>query len=107
MDHPDDQKIVLDEAKRLKLNVEEVVGMEHIRAKLKENKSQRNAEAGTPNKSGKSGGVSQGDVEYWIDKKDADGNYLSPDDIDLYEKVSNARVAREQSSGMFQPIRGS
>lgn len=103
--HPDDQQIVQDEANRLKLPLTDVLKMEHIKSILSKNSIQREADAGTPDKKGKSGNSSQGDVEYWIDKVDENGNYANPDDLELYEKVSNARMLREEKAGMFEPIR--
>lgn len=90
--HPDDQKIVTDEAKRLSLPVEEVAGMEHIKAKITANKDQRTAIAGMPKGGGKAGGNTQQDVEYWIAKGEL------PDSQELAEKVIEAKIAKEKSS---------
>jgi hypothetical protein len=103
--HPDDQKIVLAEAKRLNLSVEEIVGMEHIKAKLKTASEQREAEAGMPDGKGKPSGTNKSSVEYWVDKKNPDGTYKTPDDPELATKVIDARVHKEEVSSMFDEIR--
>jgi hypothetical protein len=106
--HPDDQKIIQDEADRLKLPLTDVLQMEHIKSRLKTNNDKRVADSGTPGTPGKSGGTSQGDVDYWLDKKktDKEGNEVfdNPDDLELFEKVSNARMTREKNKSMFEPI---
>lgn len=99
--HPDDRKVVLDEAKRLNLPIEEVLGMDHIKGKLKESKTQREAEAGMPDGGhGKSAG-NKGSVDYWVNKKDKDGNYETPTDTTLANQVIEARMRSEQSKNMF------
>lgn len=99
--HPDDQKIVQDEAKRLKLPLTDVLGMEHIQSKLKNSATQREAEAGMPDSTGKSGGANKSSVEYWINKKNKDGSYATPTDLELAEKVIDARIKKEQNQSMF------
>jgi len=99
--HSDDVKIVLTEAKRLKLPVEEVAGMEHIKAKLKTAKEQREAESGMPTGSGKPSGTTKNSVEHWVDKKNSDGSYATPDDLELAEKVIDARIKKDNASNQF------
>lgn len=104
--HPDDQKIIQDEAKRLNLPLTDILGMEHIKSKLKESKSQREAEDGMPSGSGKgSGGVAKNSVEYWVNRKNPDGTYQTPEDTELAGKVIAARIKSEESKSMFEPIR--
>lgn len=91
----DDQKIVLDEAKRLKLSVEEVVQMEHIKNKLKDSKDQREAQDGMPKSKGKAGSATTQDIDYYLAKG------TTPDDLELAEKVINARMKREQNANKF------
>jgi hypothetical protein len=103
--HPDDMKIVMGEAERLKMPVSEVLGMEHIKSKLKTAKEQREAEAGMPEGGhGKSSGA-KGSVDYWVNKttKDKDGNivYDNPSDPELHNKVIEARV---KSSSVNKPF---
>jgi len=93
--HPDDQKVVQDEAVRLKLPLTDVLQMDHIKGKLKNNNDQREAESGMPKGKGKSGQSSQQDVDYWLAKGE------TPEDLDLAEKVINARLKKENDSGMF------
>lgn len=91
----EDQKIVQDEAKRLKLPLTEVLQMEHIKGKLKDAKDQRESQDGAPKGKGKSGGSNQTDVDYWLAKGE------TPTDLELAEKVINARMKKEESKGMF------
>ena len=91
IDNPDDIKIVQDEASRLKLPLTDVLGMEHIQSKLRTNKEEREAKAGMPKGSGRSGGSSQHDVDYWLAKGE------TPDDQELAEKVVDARITKEKN----------
>lgn len=101
--HPDDRKIVMDESKRLNLPIEEVLGMEHIKGKLKDSKNQREAESGMPEGgSGKSSGNKS--VDYYVNKKDKNGNYESvPPElgVEFANKVIDARVKQEKVGNMF------
>lgn len=99
--HPDDRKLVLDEANRLKLPIEEVLGMAHIKAKLVDAKTQREAESGMPQGKGKTGGGSKASVEHWIDATNPDGTYKTPPDPELHQQVIDARLKREQKRAMF------
>lgn len=104
--HPDDQKIVQDEAARLKLPLTDVLGMEHIKSKLKDSKDQRDAEDGMPDGSGTPSGKTRSTVDYWVDKTDKDGNYLSPtSDPELHAKVIEARMKKQDGSKMFDDPR--
>lgn len=106
VEHPDDKKIVYDEAKRLNLPLTDVLGMEHIKSKLKSSKTQREAESGMPSGGGKGGsGATKNTVEYWIDKRNADGTYQTPEDVELANKVISARMKSESNKSMFEPIR--
>lgn len=91
----DDQKMVQDEATRLKLPLTDVLGMEHIVSKLKTSKDTREAQAGMPKGRGKAGGQSQNDVDYHLAKG------TTPDDVELAEKVINARMKKESNSNKF------
>lgn len=100
--HPDDQKIVQDEAARLKLPLTDVLQMEHIKGKLTASKDQREAMAGMPKGQGRGGNKAQNDVDYWLAKPPkADGTYETPSDLDLAEKVINARIQKDQNANMF------
>lgn len=99
--NPDDIKTVLNEAKRLKLPIEEVVSMEHIQAKLKTAKAQREAEDGMPSGKGKTSGSNKTTVDYWVDKKKADGTFDTPDDLELAQKVIDARLKQHAKQNMF------
>ena len=97
-DHPDDQKIVMDEAKRLNLPIDEVATMEHIKTRLTANKDEREAKAGMPRGSNRSGGSTPQDVEYHLAKG------TTPDDQELAEKVVEARMKREEQRGKFSDM---
>jgi len=101
--HPDDREAVMEEAKRLNLPLTDVLGMEHIKAKLKDNKAQREAEENTPSGRGTSRGKGnfKDSVDYWIDRKNKDGSYQTPADLELAEKVIQARIAKQEKAGMF------
>jgi len=99
--HPDDQKIVQDEANRLNLPLTDVLGMEHIKTKLKSAQLQREAEIGMPSGSGKSSGSAKNSVDYWIDRKKADGSYDTPPDIALANQVIDARMKRDVEGNKF------
>ncbi len=102
--HPDDRKVVMEEAKRLQLPIEEVLGMEHIKGRLKDAKNQREAEGGMPEGgSGKTSG-NKTSVDYWVDKKDKDGNYITPDDTKLANEVIDARLKQTSENNMFSDV---
>ena len=98
VDHPDDQKVVMDEANRLKLPLNDVLAMEHIKASLETQRQQRTAQDGTPNGSGRKGETNRGDVEYYIDNPNE-----VPDDLDLHNKVIEAKMKREENATKFSP----
>ena len=91
----DDQKMVMDEAERLKLPLTDILAMKHIKAQLKDAKDQRSAEDGSPKGKGKSGGSGQQDVDYYLAKG------TTPSDPDLANKVINARMQKETNSSKF------
>src|SRR3990167_3024526 len=68
INHPDDQKIVQDEAERLRLPLTDVLGMEHIKFRLQVNKEERLAKEGMPRGAGRTGVTTQHDVDYWVQK---------------------------------------
>ena len=95
VNHPDDQKIVQDEASRLKLPLTDILGMAHIQSQLETNKTQREAQAGMIKGKGSAGGSGQQDVDYWLAKGE------TPDDQELAEKVIAAKIKKEQSGNKF------
>lgn len=95
IDNPDDIKIVQEEAERLKLPLTDVLGMEHMKSKLKANKEDREAKDAIPKGGRRSGGDSKQEVDYWIAKGGL------PPDQELAEKVVNARMGKEKSKNTF------
>lgn len=100
IDHPDDQKMVQDEANRLKLPLTEVRQMEHVKGRLQASKDQREALSGTPKGTGRSGGKTQHDVDYWLNK---DGDER-PSDPELAVKVLKAKMAKEKSANQYSDV---
>ena len=94
--NPDDQKTIIDEAKRLKLNAAEVAEMPHIKAKLEAAQKQRAAQDGMPNGSGRKGGNTRSDVEFYLENPDQ-----TPTDPELAYKVIDAKMKRETSQNKF------
>ena len=94
--HPDDQKIVMDEANRLKLPLTDVLQMDHIKNRLASNNDARVSQDGMPKGKGRKGGASKGDVEYYLQHPDE-----VPEDLELHNKVIDARLKKESSSNMF------
>jgi type I site-specific restriction endonuclease len=91
---PDAQKLVLDEAKRLKLPVEEILTMDYMKSKLKVLKDTKEAAEGMPKGRGQ-----QGQAQNNIDVHLAKGT--TPTDLAEAEKVINARMAKEKSVSKF------
>ena len=96
---PADQKLVLEEANRLKMPVTEVLNMEHMKARLEAQQNQRTAENGTPSGSGRKGGAGKGDVDYYLANPD-----LVPPDLKLHNEVIDARIKRETENNMFSQV---
>ena len=90
--HPDDQKVVQDEANRLKLSITDVLEMEHIKSRLQGQKDEREAKAGMPKGTSRSGGNTPQDVEYHLAKG------TTPDDQELAEKVVEARIGKQKQN---------
>jgi hypothetical protein len=93
--HPDDQKLVQDEAMRLKLPLTDVLAFDHIKSKLTANKDQREAQEGMPKGKGSASGKTQNDVDYWLAKGE------TPDDLELAGKVIEARIKKETTGNRF------
>jgi|TARA_R100000049_G_C1950050_1_gene97214 hypothetical protein len=99
----DDQAMVIKEATRLKMSVEEVMGEDHIKSRLKKLATQRDAEAGMPDESGKPSGGVKGSVDYWMDKKVSPNSeeLALPKDRKLKLEVINARMDKERRKREF------
>jgi hypothetical protein len=94
--HPDDQKIVQDEAARLKLPLTDILAMAHIKSKLETLKDQRESMDGQKGLGrGKGSGNTKGDVDYWLAKGE------TPDDQELAQKVIAARIKKETDGNKF------
>lgn len=99
VDHPDDQKLVMEEAGRLKMPLTDVLNMEHIKARLTANQNQRTAENGSPTGNGRKGGAGKGDVDYYLAHPDE-----VPSDLKLHNEVIDARIKRETEDSMFSKV---
>ena len=98
---PDDKKLIKDEMARLKLPAGDILDMKHIKAQLKDAKDQREAESGMPEGGNSKAGGNKGSVDYWIDRKDKDGNYITPSDTKLANEVIDARLKADKENNMF------
>jgi len=94
--HPDDQKVVMDEAARLKLPLTDVLRMEHIQAKLKTARDTRESQDGMPKGSGRTTGNTKADVEYYLEHPEE-----APEDPALAYKVIDAKMKRETDANKF------
>jgi len=96
----DDQKLVLDEAERLKLPLTDILNMQHIKTQLKDAHDQREAKSGSPKGKGKAGSTGQHDVDHHLAKG------TTPEDVEEAKKVIDARMKSDKSSGHYddQPI---
>ena len=99
VDHPDDQKLVMEEAGRLKMPLTDVLNMDHIKSRLTANSNQRTAENGSPTGSGRKGGAGKGDVDYYLAHPDE-----VPADLKLHNEVIDARIKRETENSMFSNV---
>lgn len=99
VEHPDDQKIVMEEAARLRLPLTDVLQMEHIKTRLQSNADTRNAQNGMPSGGKRTGAVTQQDVEYWVAKGE-----VPLHDQALAEKVVEAKMSRESQKNKFSEV---
>ena len=100
--NPDDQKMVQDEAERLKMPLTDILSMDHIKSRLELAKDQREAQAGMPKGRGSGSSKTQQDVDYWLAKpQKSDGTYETPDDFELANKVIEARINKEKQTNKF------
>ena len=88
--HPEDQKLVKDEAERLSLPLTDVLQMAHIKTQLQTNREQREAEEGLPVGQGRTGGKGK-DVDYYINNPDK-----IPPTQEMSEKVLDEKMKREK-----------
>lgn len=99
INYPDDQKIVMDEANRLKLPLTDVLQMDHIKSRLAQNNDARIAQDGMPKGSGRKGGASKSSVDYYLAHPDE-----TPDDLELHNKVIDAKLKKETNDSMFSSV---
>ena len=106
VDNKEDQDWLLKESKEIKKPVEDLLSKPYYQSELKTRVTQREAEAGMPegSGSGKGAGGAKNTVEYWLNKKNKDGTYVTPDDLKLAEKVINAREARDAEGNKFSDV---
>lgn len=96
IEHPDDQKFIIDTAKRLKIDVTEVINDEFIQGKLKANREAREAREGLPSGTRRGNGVGRNDVEYYLANPDQ-----RPTDQATAEKVLSAKQAQVANANRF------
>lgn len=95
----DDQKMVLNEANRLKLPLTDVLAMEHVKTNLKANADQRESQANTPKGSGRSGKATPADVDYYLEHPDE-----VPPSQELHEKVIEAKMNKIKNDSKFSDV---
>jgi hypothetical protein len=93
--HPDDQKIVVDEAKRIKLPLTDILQLDYIKSKLENNKTEREVAQAMPRGGNGASGNTQNDVDYWLKKGGL------PKDQELAAKVVEARMKGDKSKMKF------
>lgn len=81
--------------------LKDVLNMKYVQEELKNISDQSEAEAGMPEGKGKGSGGTKDSVEYWVNKTNADGTYATPPDMELANKVIDARVAQQGSDNKF------
>lgn len=96
--HPDDQKVILDEAARLKLPLTDILQMEHIKSKLTTQRDTRAAQDGMPSGTGRKGAV-KGDVDYYLAHPDE-----VPEDLELHNKVIDAKLKKIEGANKFSDV---
>lgn len=103
VDSKEDQDWLLKESNELKKPIEDLLSKPYYQSELKTRKTQRSAEAGMPDGSGKSTGGVKSSVDYWVDKKDPKNpeTYLNPPDPKLAREVIKARMERERERSEF------
>jgi hypothetical protein len=91
-----DQDWLLKESQELNKPVEDLLSKPYYQSELKSRKTQREAEDGMPDGSGKSSGGAKNDLDYWIDKTNPKNpeEYLLPKQHDLKVKVIKARLEK-------------
>jgi hypothetical protein len=97
--HPDDQQAIIEEASRLQLPLTDILGMEHMQAKLKGAQTEREAKAGMPKGSNRSGQATRDDVDYYLQNPDK-----VPDNLELHNKVIDARMKKIEDSSRFSDV---
>ena len=96
--HPDDQKLVMDEANRLKLPLNDIANMEHVKARLADASSKRDTQAGMPNRTGRTGGTVGKDVQFFLENPDQ-----VPSDSEMHNKVIDARMKQVDNTNKWGP----
>jgi hypothetical protein len=93
---PEDIEYIKKEAKDTGKSVPEIMKFNYVKETLQLNKQQREAKAGMPHGSERTGGGGVNSIEYHLAKG-------TPDDQELAEKVVQARIGKE-TTDKFGPI---
>lgn len=99
----DEYKLVQDAMAATGKDLESILESKYFQAELKDFRDQRDTRKATPEESKRSGNSTKDSVDYWVDKKDANGRFMNPpaDNPELRRKVVNARVSKEKNKSMF------
>lgn len=94
----DEIKIVKDIMKDTGKTLEEVLESKYFQAEIKEVREKKQTQDAIPSKTKRSSNSAKDQIDYWLNKKDSNGNYEYPEDRELRMKVIEAR-RKENSSG--------
>lgn len=82
-------------------SLDDVIGNKHFQAELEEIREKKATEKATPPGSKRTNQSAADSVDYWLNKKDADGNLVLPTDRKLRQDVVNARISAEKKASQF------
>ena len=94
--HPDDQKFIIDESKRLDKDVGELLSEDFFKSKLEGMKNDRTAQDAMPSGEGRTAGLTQKDTDWWLAHPEK-----HPDTQEMAEKVLDAKIQKSKESNTF------
>lgn len=98
VEHPDDQKVVMDEAARLKLPLTDVLNMEHIKTRLTAQANERKSKEAMPDGTGRQGNLNKGDLDYYL---------VHPDEVpppEIHAQVVQKRMQKIENDNKFASV---
>ena len=82
-------------------SLDDIVANKHFQAELQDLRDKKTTAEATPSGSKRANQSAKDSVEYWVNKKDSDGNLELPTDRELRTKVVNARITADKNRGQF------